>query len=249
MRFIVLCCILLFLSDIQAQSRFSYGIGSGCMISNRIIAGYKSALYKDYRNSKETGLPGISAEASVRYRISSKIDFETGLGYLQNGYAVREERLIDPGFSPVTSGYYSELYRYVNKNVFVPLNMSYSTKGRIHFMVTAGPVIFFPVSEHVEWILRKEMGRSGEQAVDTRKNESDSKNVALDFNLGLGVGYRLNEKLNILLQPKVVYDLLGSENTDIRDHLYYISMFEGEDRTTREHLISFGLTLMVQYHH
>jgi hypothetical protein len=248
-RILTLCCILFGLQAVQAQSRFSYGVSAGYLYNSRIITSYKSAMYRDYRNSKETGLPGISAEVLIRYRLNDKVGFETGLGYAKSGYAIREERLIDPGFSPLTSGYYSELFRYVNKNVTIPLNLSYSTKKRLNFRVTAGPAIFIPISENVKWILREGMGRSKGQEVHTRKSESKINRVNLAFNLGVGFGCRLNEKLTMLLQPKVVYDLSGGENTDIRDNKDAISLFDNQDVSTREHQISFGLTLVVLYPH
>lgn len=67
------------------------------------------------------------------------------------------------------------------------------------------------------------------------------------MDLGLGIGYRLSERFNFALQPGISYCLIGTENTYARDKLYNISLFNNENKITREHLISYGLSLKMIY--
>lgn len=67
------------------------------------------------------------------------------------------------------------------------------------------------------------------------------------MDLGFDIGYRLSERLNIALQPGISYTLIGTENTYARDKLYYISLFSNENKSTKEHLISYGLSLKMIY--
>jgi len=247
MRFVILFLVLFSGSNVQAQSRFSIGVSTSYLSGNRIISKYKSGLYKDYRDSKEGYLPGFDFEAVIWYKFSDKLNFETGVGYSKTGYSIKETRLIDPGFSPITSGYYSELYRFTNRNLNIPFHLVYDTKKRLNYYFSIGPSVILPVSGKVDWILRKEFGKSEGQTIDSKINESDEQKVNLSMDLGLGIGYRLAERFNIALQPGISYYLIGTENTYARDKLYNISLFSNEDKATKEHLISYGLSIKMIY--
>lgn len=243
----LLCLIFLSGSNIFAQSRFAYSINSSYLFNNRIITKSESDLYKDYRNSKEKFLIGFNLEALIYYKINEKIDFETGVGYVKNGYEVKEERIIDPGFTSTTSGFYSDLYRYSFRNFYIPLHLTYHTNQKLNLNIDLGPSLLFPVSKNVEWILRKKDSKSNGQKKIVTGNVSDINKVNISLDFGLGLGYKLSDKFNIIIQPKVSFNMLGDENSDIRDNLYDISMFVHENKMTKEHLISYGLTLKLFY--
>jgi len=247
MRLVILFLALFCGSNILAQSRFSIGVSTSYLSNNRIITKYKSGLYKDYRDSKEGYLPGFDIKAVFSYKINEKFNIETGVGYSKTGYSIKEIRLIDPGFSPVTARYYSELYRFTNRNLNIPFHFVYNTKKRLNYYFSVGPSVIFPISGKVDWILRKEFGKSEGQAIDSKTNESDGQKVNLSMDLGFGIGYKLTERFNISLQPGISYYLIGTENTYIRDKLYNISLFSNENKETKEHLISYGLSLKMIY--
>jgi hypothetical protein len=247
MRFVILFLVLFSGSNVLAQSRFSIGASTSYLSGNRIISKYKSGLYKDYRDSKEGYLQGFDFEAVIWYKINDKLNLETGVGFSKTGYSIKETRLIDPGFSPVTTGYYSELYRFTNQNLEIPFHLVYNTMKRLNYYFSIGPSVIFPVSEKVDWILRKEFGKSEGQTVDSKTNESDKQKINLSMDLGIGIGYRLWERFNIALQRGISYNLIGTENTYVRDKLYDISLFSNENKATKEHLISYGLSLKMIY--
>jgi hypothetical protein len=242
-------CFLIFIAafSIHAQSKFSFGINSSFLFNTRIITKSGSDIYKDYRNSNEKFSTGFNFEAIVYYKINENFNIETGAGFLKNGYEVKEERLIDPGFSPITAGYYSELYRYSFRNIYLPLHLNYCGTKKLFLNLSFGPSILFPILKNVEWILRKDFGKSGEERISTTADESDINKMNITLNLGIGLGYRLSDKVSIVLIPKVIYNLLGDENSDIRDRLYNISLFNNEDKSTKEHLISYGTTLRLNF--
>jgi hypothetical protein len=247
MKLSTILLILFCVSSIQAQSRLSFGISSSYLNSYRIITKYESSMYKDYRDSKEDYLAGFDIEAVIIFKLNGKFIFETGIGYSKNGYSSKEVRLIDPGFSPITSGFKSEFYRYSNSNCYIPFHLAYKSNKRLYYYLSIGPSVLMSISRNVEWILRKELGQSDGQTIYKRTNESEINKVTLMLDLGLGIGYRLTNRFNIILQPKFIYDLLGEENTDIRDNLYYINLFNNENKSTKEHLFSYGLSLKVTY--
>ena len=245
----VIISILLFsgLIDACAQSKFSIGLSSGYLRNYRIITENKSDLYKDYRNENESSISGFTIELNLLYNFKPKLFFETGVGYVQYGYKINEDVLIDPCFSPTTCGYNSELYRYTYNYMNVPLHFIYTTSKKLNILLSIGTSVLIPLSNNVEWILRKEFGSSKGQKIDTRNNNSDISKFNMTLDLGVGIGFRIFEKINLIIQPKFNYNLFSYENTDIKDNIYDISLFVNEDKSTKEHLISYGIGIKLLY--
>ncbi len=246
-KFIIIS-ILLFngLIETSAQSKFSIGLSSSYLRNYRIITNNKSDLYKEYRNENEGSISGFDLEVNLLYNFKPKLFFETGIGYAQKGYRINEDILIDPCFSPVTCGYNSELYRYTYDYLSVPLHFIYTTSKRLNFSFSIGTSLLIPLSSNVEWILRKEYKSNTDQNIDKRNN-SDSNKFNMSVDLGFGIGFRITEKMNLMILPKFNYNLFSYENTDIRDNNYNISLFRNEDKSTKEHLISYGIGIKILY--
>ena len=245
---LVIISIFLFsgLIKTSAQSKFSIGFSSSYLKNYRIITENKSDLYKEYRNENESSISGFDIEVNLQYNFKAKLYLETGFGYTRKGYKINEYVLIDPCFSPVTCGYNSELYRYTYDYMSIPLHFIYITSKRLNFSFTIGTSIQIPLSSNVERILRKAYKSRENQKIDKRNSSDfDKFNISADF--GLGIGYRITEKINLMILPKFNYNLFAYENTDIRDNNYDISLFRNEDKSTKEHLISYGIGIKLLY--
>jgi len=244
----VIISVFLFsgLIETSAQSKFSIGLSSSYLKNYRIITENKSDLYKDYRNNNEGYISGFDIEVNLLYYFKPILFFETGIGYVQKGYKINEEVLIDPCFSPNTCGYYSEFYRYTYDYMTVPLHLIFTTSNRLNFSFSIGSSLLIPLSNNIEWILRKEYEIDTDQKNDTR-NSSDPNKFNMSLDLGLGIGFRISEKMNLMILPKFNYNLFSYENTDIRDKMYNISLFRNEDKSAKEHLISYGIGIKLLY--
>jgi hypothetical protein len=216
----IIICFLFFIITAGAftQSNFSFGLNSSYLNNYRIITNSKSDVIKDKRNSIEIPMPGFDIEAVIYFKIQEKLFIETGAGYSKTGYATKEEQLIDPGFSPVTAPYYSEIYRFPFNNIYIPAHIVYLTKKKLNYSIIFGPSILFPISKNIEWILRKKFGSSTDEMKIVTANPN-IKNINLTLDLGFGIGYRFSEKFNLILQPKLIYYLLGNGNSMMKDHL------------------------------
>ena len=227
----------------QSQSRFSFGLSSSYLINNRVFTYHKSDSYTDYRNAKERYKPGFDVTATISYTIKDNLSLETGIGYSDIGYMTKEEKLIDPGFSPLTADYFSDLYLFDYKNIFIPAHLEYFTSKRLNFRISFGPSLIIPISDKVEHIMRKEFGNSSGQYESNWPNDFQNKKINMSLDLGVGIGFKMTSKINLILQPKVSCFLFPRENVWARETLYYLSMFNGQDRSTKENLYSFGVTL------
>ena len=244
----VIISIFLFsgLIETSAQSKFSIGLSSSYLKNYRIITENKSNLYKDYRNENEGSISGFDIEVILLYNFKPKLFFETGIGYVQKGYKINEYVLIDPCFSPITCGYNSELYRYTYDYMSIPLHFIYTTSKRLNFSFSIGTSLIIPLSSNIEWILRKEYDSNTDQKID-KSNNSDPNKFNMSLDLGFGIGFRITEKMNLMILPKINYNLFSYENTDIRYNNYGISLFRNEDKSTKENLISYGIGIKLLY--
>jgi len=239
--------IIIATSNLNGQSKISFGLSSSYLFNNRLLTNFESNVYRDYRNSKEGFLEGFDIATNIAYDFNNKISFESGIGYSKNGYSVKEERIIDPGFSPLTAGYYSDLYRLTYDNIYIPIHLDYHNSRKLQYCVNFGPSLIIPLTEKVEYILRKTFESSVDQKVISNPNPSGLKTVNISFDLGLGIGYHLNDKIQLTLLPKASVFLLGNENTWIKDTLYNINLFNGEDRSSKDHLINMGLEFKITF--
>jgi len=128
----------------------------------------------------------------------------------------------------------------------IPLHFIYTTPKKINFSFSVGTSLLIPLSSNVEWILRKEYKSNTDQNIKIRNNSVPDKfNMSID--LGVGIGFKITEKLNLMILPKFNYNLFLYENTDIRDNNYNINLFKNEDKSTTEHFISTGIGIKLLY--
>lgn len=239
--------IVIAFSETSAQSKLSFGVGSSYLKNDRIISISSSDSYKEFRNENESSISGFEVEVNVYYNFKSNFNFESGIGYVQKGFKINEEQMIDPCYSPVTCGYFSDLYRYSNHYLSIPLRFNYRSSKSVFVSYTAGVSLLIPVSSEVEYILRKELGEKYDQEIRKHENSSDYSSIDISLDLAFGVGYRFSERIESIIQPKFSYNLLPNENTHIRDKYYNIGLFSGENKSTKEHLWSYGIGIKVIY--
>lgn len=237
--------IIVIVSKSQGQSRLSFGLSSSYLITNRVFTYHKSDSYIDYRNSMERYKTGFDLSGTISYSFHNNLSLESGVGYSDFGYMTNEEMLIDPGYSPLTEGFYSDLYLFDYKNIYVPAHFEYFTSKRINLRISFGPSLIFPISDKVEYIVRKNLGNQTGQQVYYLPNDYHNKKINLSLDLGVGIGFKMTDKINLILQPKLSYFVFSRENVWAREYLYYIGMFDGQNRNTKENLYSIGLSFKI----
>jgi hypothetical protein len=233
----------------QDQTKFSISLNSSYLVTDRLFTYHESDDYINYRNSKETSKPGFDCSATINYRFKNKLSFETGIGFSYIGYQTKEERIIDPGFSPLTAGFYSILYQFNYQNIYMPLHLKYSSPGKFKLLISFGPSLVFPISEDIDVILRQEYGNSDGQRIDRNTFGGHNKirrlNTSLD--LAIGCGFKLSNKVTLALNPKISYFLFSNENVWAGNYLYYLSKFGGNYKSTKENLYSMGISFSLSF--
>lgn len=245
---LIFCLLTIILAlKSQGQSKFTFCLNSSYLVNNRVFTYHGYDAFIDYRNQEERSKIGFDITGTIRYRIKSRISLETGIGYSDIGYQTKEYKFNDSETAP---GYASVLYVFNYQNINLPLYLQYATNGKINFNISFGPSLVFLLSEDIDVILRKQFGITNGQTLsdypfDGVKNKIKKVNTSLD--LGIGMGYKLTNKINIEIQPKISYFLFSNENIWAREYLYYLSIFRGQDRSTKENFYSMGLSLKLTF--
>lgn len=245
-RLIIVLFIASLVKGVSAQNNLSIGLNYGLVNSNKVITDYGSEIYKEFRTNNETSSCGMEYGIDFLYNIKNNWFLESGVSFIQRGYETVEDNLIDPCYSPTTCGFKSEIYRYNYNFIEVPIQIVYETSNKLNISFKFGTSILVPMSNKVDWVLRTQYGKSMNQKIIAEKNEGPT-NFNLTLNFGLGIGYRISERINLKISPKFDYNIFAHENKDIIDRLYNIGKFVNEDKSTAEHLISHGVALNIIY--
>lgn len=244
----ILCLLTIILAlKSQGQSKFTFGLNSSYLVGNRVFTYHGFKDFIDYRNQEERYKIGMDITGTVRYKIKDRISLETGIGYSNIGYQTKEYKFNDPETAP---GFASVLYVFNYNNINLPFHLNYSSKGKCNFNISLGPSLVFLLSEDIDVILRKQYGNSAGQTLSDYpfdEIENNIKKVNTSIDLGFGMGYRLTNKINIEIQPKISYFLFPNENEWAREYLYYLQIFSKQNRSTRENLYSTGISLKISF--
>ena len=244
-EFIILCCALSFLLHETATCQNKIGVRTGITTSWRIITDAESAIYRSYRNEKETILTKPDFQINYYRKLNKDISAAIGIGYSYIGYQ-RKRPLIDPCYSGISCGYKIEIDRYTFMYLRVPVKLSANFfKRRILF--EAGISALFPAAKRYSWILRKKKNKFIDQKI-AEVTPLDI-NGGIQSSIDLNIGYRFSPNKDIDIRLVVETSMLTDtyENRHIADNIYSIGMFVGQDKSTKERLVNTGLVLEILF--
>jgi len=225
----------------KVNSQYFIGFKMGFNTNWRILTEHKSDLYKTYRRSDESVTFGSEFQINYYFPSKSKIRFSTGLGYSQFGYQY-VDYLTDPCYYFVTCGYSYEIHRYSFSYLRIPFKITQISKDK-HFIFEPGFSLLIPLSSKYQWLLREDRYDFSSQAITTEYDliKMDQLQFSFDLNLGYSINMSSNAMLRIFAETSFV--LNNYENEHVKKWIYNIGRFSGHDKSTKEHLIRFGLTV------
>lgn len=147
-------------------------------------------------NSKNYAHLGVGIE----YSFTKKSSLTFRAKYLQTGISVNNEGSSSGWFSLTLDPSYKLLYK--GEILAFPLNYKFETKlftEKLRFFFNAGPTVNFTLKE--KYIITKNI-----KAYDNP--------IYLNFNLGLGFGYKINEKNSIYISGES-YSFGGGKTEEI----------------------------------
>lgn len=240
-----LILILISFCDLLYCQTVTIGLKGGINQNGKIINSAQSNNYKNYRQSNEENSVGYNFESTINFKLSNSTSVSMGLGFSTFGYQFAG-RIIDPCFSSITCGYNLELKRYTFSFINLPLNIN-----RILFdekiKLGIGSSFHFPINFKYDWILKN----SGEGFLKGKIENSENINFVnkLFIALNISVQFRIIQfqKSNLSFSLNSSIMLTNYENDHIKDKIYSISSFIGQDKTMKETLINFGVAIIYEF--
>jgi hypothetical protein len=238
MRYIIpslLILLLSFLSYGQEETatsyskKFSIGITLSPDIAYRTLKSDNSTaeIVQDLRDRSEVPKFGYTAGISLKYNLSTKFAFETGIRYSNKGYAFKSTALIygsyiDPryGFVYHTIDNAPTHAKIIYNFNYIDIPMRYILKiseNKIKVIASAGINVNLLINTTSISKLEYQGGR--EESIKDKYDYNFTK-INISPTIGAGINYNINEKFNISVEPEFRYGILKIINSPISAYLW-----------------------------
>lgn len=176
------------------------------------------------RDRMEKARLGFTTGASVGWHLSSHLQIESGLFYSAKGYKTNKELLIYiPPVSPGDPVAVKHIYR--KQFLDIPLRVVYLWGGKRLQVAPSGGVVFNLFMHQGQ--LTYSYYESGEVKKTKTQLLDDIRKMNLSVQLGMGLRYRLNDRLKIVAEPVFRYGLLNSADTPVAEKLWTTGLNAG----------------------
>lgn len=199
--------------------RFQIGINFSPDVAYRILkrndGSSTSNTMIDWRNKNEVPKFGYTAGLNFGYNIKSFIGIETGIQYSNKGFQTKKQTLtFDPLFGISSITYKSiEDFHYIDIPVKVNLTIG---KQKVRFFTSIGLITNILVQATNTSIFEE----NGKVTKDTDKSTWDYNRINLSPMLSLGIDYKINNQMNLRVEPTFRFGALKIIDTPITSYLY-----------------------------
>lgn len=167
---------------------------------------------KNIEDSIEKPKFGYTAGINVVYRISKKLDIESGLYFSNKGYkTIPILTYYDWEYPPVVAVNKSSYYYLV-----IPLKVNYTfLRSKMKIVASLGTSLDIFLKSYV-----KTTAEDPTESFTTQKRSSSYKYRKIDISpmLGLGVRYDISQKLIVKMEPTFSYGILDIDNKSLTSY-------------------------------
>lgn len=173
-------------------------------------------IIKKSRNEMEKAKFGYTTGLNVTFNFSDLLSFETGVCYTNKGYRIMERYIntfpADPNFPDRAA--ISYCYQYIG----IPIKARFSFgKGKIRIISSAGVMTGFLVN--VKTTMNYKYG-DGKTEKKNRSSTSGFNKVDLSPMVGIGVDYKLTDKIHLSAEPTFRFGLIKTVDAPIKENLW-----------------------------
>lgn len=184
-----------------------------------IVGSTNTETIEEYRN--ELDIPKISYTTSVNilYNIKNYFSIETGIQYSNKGYQTKDVDLTSNEPDPNVPEKVKTIYNFHYLDVPLKTNFIFG-ENKIRLITSVGVNLGFLVNDSQTNILFF----SDKTDRTTSPIGQEFRKVNLSPFLSLGADYKINEKMNLRLEPIFRYGLLKTTETPLTDRLYSVGL-------------------------
>ena len=166
-------------------------------------------------NKIETIKISYSAGLNVCFNIKKFVSLEAGIQYSNKGYRTKFLDLVfeqpDPSLPEKVKMIYS--YHYID----IPVKVNFTIgKKKVRFFTSVGVTTNIFIEETQIGVLVY----SDRTERKTSSTNTDYNNVNISPTISVGIDYKINNRMNLRVEPTFRYGVLKITDTPVRDYLY-----------------------------
>lgn len=170
------------------------------------------------RNKTETIKAGYTAGLNLCFHIKKKVDFEFGLQYSNKGY--QNTKKFDPFYIQLDPSVPNEIKFISNFNcIDIPVKVNFiigknkirlitSTGVTTNLFINATRTTFSYYSDHTE-----------KETIEANYERPDN-NINFSMRISAGIDYKINERMNLRVEPTFTHGILTLDSSPIKCYLY-----------------------------
>jgi Outer membrane protein beta-barrel domain len=200
--------------------KFQIGFNISPDICYRTIEGNASIpMLKELRNGEEVPKISYTTSVNISYTIKKNFSIETGIQYSNKGYQTKDIEFTFPDPDPAVPEKVKTIYNY--HYLAIPLRSNFIFgENKIRFIASVGVEVEFLINESQTSILY--FPNNTTRIIESIGSEY--RKVNLSPFLSLGADYKINDKMNLRLQPIFRYGVLKTSDTPLTDLLYSVGL-------------------------
>jgi len=207
------------------NNRFSIGLITSPNYSFRIVEAQDNSLqdYADMTNDATLPALGFNTGIVAQYLILKNVEIQIGLQFSRRSHARKQVPFRDnPG---TVLGLADLQYRY--HYLELPLQVNYRIVNKKFFSyISAGVSINYLLTDRIKMSYTYNNGDM--EVLKSNTASSDFNNSVVSVLGGIGIGYNINEKLNLRLEPLFRYSLVPLKDTPINEFNQFYHSFGGQ---------------------
>lgn len=227
MKKLILCLILIIPIISIAQetenktNRLSFGLNFSPNYSYRTLSydddNQSISSIIDLRTEDEYPSFGFNTGLAVQYLLSNKLELELGFQFSRQAHIIKNIAYKDAIDEPVGVADFNYRYHYLE----MPIRLNYLLTYNKFFSYLSGG---FSVNQFLNDKSKLEISYYdwSSETKDVNSGIVDFTKTGLSVLAGVGVGYHVNEKLNVRAEPLFRYSLTPLADTPIKQYNYSI---------------------------
>jgi len=169
----------------------------------------------DQRNDMETIKPGYTPGLNVCFNIKKFVGLETGIQYSNQGYQTEKQDLVYLQPDPILPSQLKYVYNYHCIGIPVKVNFTKGEK-KVRFFTSVGLTtnIFIKETQTTFSYFSDHTDKK------TSQTSFDYNKVNISPTLSVGIDYKINDRMNLRVEPTFRYGVLKIIDTPVTGYLY-----------------------------
>ncbi len=180
---------------------------NGSQMSDNII---------EQRNENEIFKLGYTLGGSASLQCNNHVTLEFGINYSNKGYQTRMQVLYYFQYDPATPQKMKSIYNYHYVEVPLKVNFIFGKK-KLRFISSLGIIPNFFLGETTKSVFV--YANAGKESSTSPENFG-YKRLNISPFIGLGIDYKINDKMNVRIQPSFSYGILKIIDAPVTGYLY-----------------------------